>query len=477
MLAWFILAPIAGLALLNLPGAGLLRKRALTLAGFFALAEAIVALVWPGAMLADPQILGLELAAGSLTRVMMLSTAIALFAAAMVARSMIDAAQPPSTVSNRASNFASLLLLCLAGMNGVVLVTDLFSLYVFLEITSVASFILIAFNRDRGGLEGAFKYLILSAVATALMLGSVAFLLLLAGGTKFSVVAAALAGGQNAAFARVAVALFAAGLFIKAGLVPFHGWVLGAYSAAPAAVSVLLAGVVTKVSGLYALFRLAGNVFPHSDKLNAAMMLIGVVTIAVGAFAAIGQKDVKRMLAFSSVSQMGYIVLGLGCGTPLAIAAAVFHLFNHAIFKSLLFTNAAALETQLGTTDMSAMGGLGARMPVTSVTACIAALSTSGVPPFSGFWSKLLLVVALWQAGYSTYAMLAVGLSVVTLGYFLVLQRRVFFGTLAEGLGQVREAGFDFVATAIILAAATTGIGLLFPLIARTFLLPTGGLM
>jgi multicomponent Na+:H+ antiporter subunit D len=178
------------------------------------------------------------------------------------------------------------------------------------------------------------------------------------------------------------------------------------------------------------------------------------------------------MLAYSSISQVGYIVLGLGCGTGLGIFGAVFHLFNHSIFKSLLFVNSAAVEQQTGTTDMNKLGGLGARMPVTNITSLIAFLSTAGVPPLSGFWSKLIIVIALWQSAHYGYAFLAILASVITLAYLLSMQRRVFFGILSDGLKEVKEAGFGIVFPAVILAIIILGVGLLFPFIAGGFITP-----
>ena len=163
----------------------------------------------------------------------------------------------------------------------------------------------------------------------------------------------------------------------------------------------LLAGVATKASGIYALVRLIATIFPMSVPLNQVLMVVGLISIVIGALAAIGQTDMKRMLAYSSISQVGYIVLGLGCGTALGVAGAVFHMFNHAVFKSLLFVNSADLEQRLGTTDMRKMGGLGSRMRVTSATSVIAMLSTAGIPPLAGFWSKLIIIVALWAGAAS----------------------------------------------------------------------------
>jgi multicomponent Na+:H+ antiporter subunit D len=259
--------------------------------------------------------------------------------------------------------------------------------------------------------------------------------------------------------------------------VPFHGWLPGAYSAAPGAVSVLLAGIITKAVGIYALIRLSTLVFGPTSSINSLLMIAGAISILVGALAAIGQADFKRMLAYSSISQVGYIVLGLGCGSALGIAGAIFHLFNHSIFKSLLFVNSAAVEEQLGTTDMNQMGGLGKRMPVTSITSFIAFLSTAGVPPLSGFWSKLVIVVALWQGGHFIYAFIAILASVLTLAYLLLMQRKVFFGKLSHRWENIKEAGIGIVFPAIILALIILGVGLLFPLMFNSFVMPVGSFL
>jgi multicomponent Na+:H+ antiporter subunit D len=173
------------------------------------------------------------------------------------------------------------------------------------------------------------------------------------------------------------------------------------------------------------------------------------------------------MLAYSSISQVGYIVLGLGCATPLAIFGAVFHLFNHATFKSLLFVNAASVERELGTTDMEKMGGLSQKMPVAGVSSVVGLLSTAGIPPLSGFWSKFIIILALWQAGRFGYAFIAVLASLLTLAYFLAMQRRVFFGKLRGGLENIRESSISLIISQSILVLITVGLGVFFPLVIK----------
>ncbi len=207
------------------------------------------------------------------------------------------------------------------GMNGMSLVRDLFTLYVFLEIVAISSFILIGMKQSREALEGTFKYVVLSAAASAMMLLAIALLTMMAGlwnptdahvGTDFGFLHDTIAGKTHL-FTSIAIGAFLCGVFIKGGLVPFHGWVLGAYSAGPSATSVLMAGIASKVAGVYALIRVATDVLGPSVAIDHVLLVIGALSAVVGALAAIGQKDIKRLLAYSSISQVGYILLGLGC--------------------------------------------------------------------------------------------------------------------------------------------------------------------
>jgi proton-translocating NADH-quinone oxidoreductase chain N len=470
MLSLFLLLPLLGIIVLNLPVRIKMQTAAFVYALFLSAAQVFIVLFYPD-VLRDVKIdfLGRffdsRLYVDNLTLVLLLSIGIVVFSTLLVAWQTMSE-------SKYKLNFINLVLISLIGMNGTVLLADVFSLYVFIEIVAVSSFILIAYQKGLNALESAFKYIILSALATVLMLGAISLLLIVAGGTSFDVVANAIRSGNNSFLVKMATGIFITGLFIKGGLMPFHGWLPGAYSAAPPAVSVLLAGIVTKVSGIYALIRLSTVVFSPSDSINNVLLIVGTISIVAGALAALRQDDFKKMLAYSSISQVGYIILGLGCGTGLGVAAAVFHLFNHSIFKSLLFVNSAAVEQQVGTTDMNKMGGLESKMRLSSITSLIAMLSAAGVPPMAGFWSKLLIIIALWQGSHYSYAFIAILTSIVTLAYLLSIQRRVFFGILPENLKDVKEAGVGIVLSESILALIIIGVGLLFPLLFNSFLVP-----
>ncbi|MGE5344049.1 MAG: complex I subunit 5 family protein [Candidatus Omnitrophota bacterium] len=364
-------------------------------------------------------------------------------------------------------NFTNLVMLIVIGMNGVVMVDDLFSLYVFLEIVAVSSFVLIAIDRRRDALEGAFKYFVLSAIATLLILSALALLFMESKSLVFYDVKAYLVVSKSAYPITFIVAfmLFFTGLAIKSGLVPFHGWVPDAYTSASSSVSVLLAGIVTKVAGVYIVMRMVRDVFVNILSIQHLLMGLGILSIFIGALAAIGQTDFKRMLAYSSISQVGYIILGAAVGTNLGFIGAILHFFNHATFKSLLFVNSTAVESQTGTRDLNKLGGLASKMRITGGSSAIAFLSTAGIPPLSGFWSKLMIVLALWMAQYREMAILAILGSVITLAYFLVLQRKVFFGKLAEGLENVREANLGITIPSLVLSGIIILVGVLFPLI------------
>ncbi|MFA4967047.1 MAG: proton-conducting transporter membrane subunit [Candidatus Margulisiibacteriota bacterium] len=367
-------------------------------------------------------------------------------------------------------NFISLILLSVIGLNGIAMVKDVFSLYVFIEATAVATFILISLNMDKPAFEGILKYLILSVVASTLMLTSIALLIISCGSLGFSDIRAFIYPSGGTIFSQAAVALFICGLLIKGGLVPFHGWVADAYTSAPASVSILLAGIITKASGVFTLIKFMTSTLCFTTSIMDMLLFVGALSIVFGALAALGQKDIKRILAYSSISQMGYIVIALGTGTPLGIFAALFHFINHAIFKSQLFVNAAAVEEQTGTRDMDKMGGLAQVMPVTGVTSAIASLSTAGIPPLAGFWSKLLIIISLWLSGNFAYAVIAVLASLLTLAYFLYFQRSIFFGKVPADLANVREADALLVSPAVLLSALTVGIGLAFPFILKLFM-------
>jgi multicomponent Na+:H+ antiporter subunit D len=365
------------------------------------------------------------------------------------------------------ANFYALYLVMVAGMNGLILATDLFSVYIFLEVAAIASYALVAFGLGHDELEAALKYLMLSVAASAFIVAAIAIIFGMTGSLDFATVAAALRELNAGAALGIASAFFLLGFGLKAALVPFHAWLPDAHPSAPAPISAVLSGLLIKVS----------NVFGLTPALSTVLMWLGAVSMVVAAFLALGQKDIKRMLAYSSISQVGYVVLGIGIGTPLGIAGGLFHLFNHALAKGLLFLTSGSVQQATGTRDLDEMGGLAKRMPATAVTNLIGALSIAGVPPLNGFWSKLLIIVALVQAGHPVFAVVAVLVSVLTLWYYLIMQRKAFFGKLNAKWAAVKEAPFWMTASTVLLALLCVAIGILFASTVATWIQPAADVL
>ncbi len=351
--------------------------------------------------------------------------------------------------------FFTLFLFMLAGMNGVVLTGDLFNLFVFLEIASIASYALVGYGVDAEELEASFKYLILGALASTFILFGIGMIYSLTGSVNMADVARFLIDNNLASnnALLMATGLFIVGFGLKAGLVPFHAWLPDAHSSAPAPISVMLSGVLIKVLGIYAIIRVFYNVIGVTSVISNIFITMGTISMLVGAFMGFGQDDMKRMFAFSSVSQMGYIAVGIGIGTPLALIGALFHLLNHAGFKSLLFLSSGAIESSTGTRNLSELGGLGKKMPVTSGASVVGSLSIAGVPPFNGFWSKLIIILAAFSAGYIWLGAILVLTAFLTLAYYLRFQKNVIFGEPSSSMKDVREAPLLMLLPILVFAA------------------------
>jgi multicomponent Na+:H+ antiporter subunit D len=360
-----------------------------------------------------------------------------------------------------------------AGMNGVVITGDLFNLFVFLEIASIASYALVAFGCEHEELEASFKYLVLGSLGSILILFAIALLYGATGYLTMASVSQAIAERAGSPLVVLAVVFFVVGFGIKAALVPFHPWLPDAHPSAPAPISAMLSGVLIKTLGIYALARLAFNIVGMDGTFATILIAVGVLSMTVGVFLAVGQWDLKRLFAYHSISQMGYVILGLGLGgyllatggsaatASLAMLGGLFHLANHAVFKSLLFLCSGSIEQATGTRQLKEMGGLGERMPLTRATCTIASLSIAGVPPFNGFWSKLLIVIACFQAGFHGLAAVTLLVSFVTLVSFLKVLRYAFLGSLPDRLREIREAPLLMSAAMVLLAVLCTGMGLL----------------
>ncbi|MFH1360624.1 MAG: monovalent cation/H+ antiporter subunit D family protein [Candidatus Omnitrophota bacterium] len=367
--------------------------------------------------------------------------------------------------------FYTLFLMMLAGMNGVIVTGDIFNLFVFLEIASVASYALVAFGTEKHELEAAFKYAVMSTVGSLFILLGIVLLYSFTSTLNMADMAGVLAQKAGSNIVLMVSALFIMGFGLKAALVPFHAWLPDAHPSAPAPISAMLSGVLIKSLGVYTLCRIFFNVIGISPAVSSILLLLGTLSMVVGGLLAIGQWDFKRLLAYSSISQIGYIIFAMGLGTPLGIMGALFHLFNHSVFKSLLFLNSGAVEYATGTRDLKKMGGLAAKMPVTGTTSLIGSMSIAGIPPFSGFWSKLLIIIAAVQAGRYGCAFWAILVSILTLAMYMKIMKYAFYGRCKEKEGQIKEVPIFMRLSMLVLACICLMGGiLLIPGISDVFL-------
>jgi multicomponent Na+:H+ antiporter subunit D len=369
--------------------------------------------------------------------------------------------------------FYVLFSLMLAGMYGIVLSGDLFNMYVFLEVASIASYALVSFGIEKQQLEASFKYQILGGIASLMVLLGIGFIYWNTGTLNLADISSQLS--QSEIFLKFVAVLMIAGFGLKGAVFPFHSWLPDAHSSAPSPISAMLSGVFIKAVGIYVLFRLFFNMFALSYEISMTLTVLGTLSMIIGVLLAIGQWDMKRLLAYHSISQMGYVVMAVGIGLILlstggdktvaafSIFGGLFHLVNHSLFKGLLFLNAGSVEYRTGTRNLRKLGGLNRLMPTTSATSFIASMSISGLPPFNGFFSKLIIIIAAVLAKFYFLAFMAVFVSIVTLGSFLKIQKYAFFDKSNKNLENkdIKEAPFSMSFSMIILAVLCVAFSLL----------------
>ena len=384
------------------------------------------------------------------------------------------------------SNYYALFCLIIAGMNGVVLSGDLFNLFVFLEVSVISSYALVAFGVGKTELEASFKYQVLGGLASMLILMAIGLIYWKTKTLNIADIRIVFESGYSKPFYIFVQVLLISGFGLKAAIIPFHAWLPDAHSSAPSPISAMLSGVLIKAVGIYVLIRLFFNMFVFSHEIAVVFTVLGTISMVIGSLLALMQWDLKRLLAYSSISQIGYVVMAFGMGmillvrgdsipvATLAIAGGMYHLVNHAVFKGLLFLNAGALEHRLDTRDLRKMGGLAPLMPVTSTTSFMASMSISGIPPFNGFFSKLIIIIAAINGKFYLLAALAVVVSIITLAYFLKFQRFAFFNKgPGKSLEKIKEVPFAMSFSMVFLAILCLALSLLaFPSINDAVLSP-----
>jgi len=339
------------------------------------------------------------------------------------------------TAAGRIRTFYGLLMWFLATMLWGCVTNNVIMLYVAIEATTLTSGLLVAFYWDRRALEAGYKYLMLLTIGITFALFGCVLLYAGAAATNKLTGASALliSDIRNVAqfipsgTAAITIAFLVIGFGTKAGIAPFHPWLPDAHAEAPTPISVLLSGVMIKMA-LYAMARTVSIFYPAWPQVTIFLVALGTFTMLLGIILALTQDDLKRLLAYSSVSQMGYVLVGIGLGTYLGCYGGLYHLLNHAIYKSLLFMCVGAVMYATGVRRISELGGLRSRMPITSGCFFLGALALAGFPPLNGFWSKLTVYLALARAGLWWAAVIAILVSVLTMVVMVRAAYRVFWG-------------------------------------------------
>ena len=375
------------------------------------------------------------------------------------------------------SQYYTLFLMLAGGVMGLVLSGDIFNMFIMVEILTFAAVALTAFrNQVYGALEAAFKYLVVGCIGSTCILAGIAILYAQMHTLNFAQLSQLIPGNLNNATV-LAFALLYIGFSTKAFLVPFHPLAADAHGAAPASISVLISGVLTK-SGIYGIIRLTYFLFQSMNlgSIQFLLVFVGCISMFVCVTMALAQHDFKRLLAFHSISQIGYVLTAVGLCTALGISVGLYHAMNHTLFKGLLFLAAGAVLHETGTTDLGKLGGLAKKMPQTTVLFLIGAFSISGVPPFNGFVSKWMIYQAAYQKavesgniGFLFVTVIALVTSVLTLASFVKVSQSVFFGQLPREYENVKEVpfGMRFAMGILALLCIVTGI---FPELVTTYI-------
>jgi formate hydrogenlyase subunit 3/multisubunit Na+/H+ antiporter MnhD subunit len=270
--------------------------------------------------------------------------------------------------------------------------------------------------------------------------------------------------------------MFLVASLAKGGAMPFHAWVPASADGAPTSIMGFLPASLDKLLGIYFLVKICVDIFTLGSGLKMAVMIIGALTIIIAVMMALVQHDLKKLLAYHAVSQVGYMVLAIGIGSKLAIVGALFHMLNNAIYKAGLFYGAGAIEKQTGTTDLEKLGGLARYMPLTFFSMIIAALAISGVPPLNGFASKWMIYQACVDANQPVMLILAMVGSALTLASFIKVIYSVFFGRKPDSLGEIKPASASLWIPQIVLAMLCIVFGIFAAWPIKTFLAPAVGM-
>jgi multicomponent Na+:H+ antiporter subunit D len=468
-LSWLLAAPFllpllaaAGCFLAPSPavraGLGLAASLLLLAVALVLLATVLEAGVVAGQAGGWPAPFGITLVADRLSAAMVLVTAVVAVAVVVYARAEIDP-------ERERLGFHGFLQVLIAGVCGAFVTGDLFNLYVWFEVMLIASFALMVLGNERAQLDGAIKYVALNLVSTVLFLTAVGLLYGLTGTLNMADLHRTLAGLEDDGRIAAVALLLLVGFGIKSAVFPLFFWLPASYHTPPVTVSALFAGLLTKV-GVYAMIRIFTLVFPPgSGPAHEVLLPVAGLTMLTGVLGAAAQGEIRRILSFHIVSQIGYMVLGLALATPLALAGAVFYILHHILVKANLFLVGGAVQRLAGGSELRAIGGLWRARPGLALLFLVPAFSLAGFPPLSGFWAKLLLIKASLDVGAWTLAGVALVTGLLTVYSMSKIWGEAFWKEHPAGLPRVELAPGEralLLGPVAGLALLTVAIGL-FP--------------
>ena len=365
------------------------------------------------------------------------------------------------------AGYYTLYLLLVGSMLGLAITNDLFNMFVFMEIGGIAACGIIAAKSDRACIEASLKYLILGAVGTGCVLLSVALLYMVSGNLNMTFVGAAL---ENVLHIYpnnilVALALFTVGFVVKSALFPLHVWLPDAHSSAPSPSSAILSGLVIKIYAVTYL-KLLIRVFPTElfsvIPVYDVILILASMSIIFGSVFAIVQEDIKKMLAYSSIAQIGYVFLGIGLFNINGLSGGILHIFNHAMMKSMLFLSAGAIIYCTGFRKIKDLKGIGMKMPLVMVVFTIGALAMVGIPVTNGFISKLYLAIGTIEAGKPILLAVILASSLLNAVYYFPIIIGAFFGTHHDDEDEHEEVKCEKLPLKMQIPLIALGLGCIF---------------
>ncbi len=355
-------------------------------------------------------------------------------------------------------------MLCLTGLMGMVITGDAFNVFVFLEISSLSTYVLVATGakRDKRALTAAYNYLIMGTVGATFFVIGIGLLYMSTGTLNIADLADRIAGFGSNRTIEAGFAFIVVGMGLKAAMVPLHLWLVNAYTYAPSAVTVFLSATATKAS-IYVILRFLFSVFAPSyvyevTTLYVIFVPLALVAMFAASFVAIFQRDLKRMLAYSSIAQIGYMLLGITMLNTSGLIATMVHIFNHGITKAALFMGIGALVLNRGSSFYDDIAGLGRKMPLTGAVIVAGGLSLIGVPGTAGFISKWMLVQAAFEKGWWQVAILVVLSSLLAVAYVWRAVEVLYMTSPAEG-SAARDPGPLMMVPMLLLGAACLWFG------------------